>query len=59
MAKFTIEYTVTEVTRQRIVIEADSVEEAIEAVETYEFDNSDQWQVDSLQWSIDNVEAVA
>jgi len=55
MAKFTIRYDLTERTVQEIDIEADSLEEAIRLIESYEFDNSDQYQVESLEWSIDNV----
>lgn len=53
---FAVEYTVTEVTRQRILIEADSAEEARLAVETYEFDNTNQQQIDSYRWEVSDVE---
>ena len=57
MAKFLIEYTKTEITRERVWIEADTVEEAVQAVEEYEFDNSDSYEVDSLRWEVSDVEA--
>ncbi len=58
MAKFTIEFTKTEVTRERLIVEADSLAEAIQAVEDYEVDNSDSWFVDSLQWDVSDVVGV-
>ncbi len=59
MAVFTIEYTKTERTRERIDVEADSVADAIAAVENYEIDNSEAWEVGSLEWSIADAEFVA
>lgn len=58
MRHFVVEYTVTEVTRQRISILADSAQEALEAVEGYEFDNTDQYEVNSLMWSISSAEVI-
>lgn len=58
MPKFLVEYTKTERTRERIVVEAETMAEAVEAVETYEIDNSDAYEVDSLEWSVSDVEAV-
>lgn len=55
MPKFTVRYDLTERTVQEIEIEADSFEEAKRVVEEYEFDNSDQREISSLEWSIDNV----
>lgn len=55
MPMHTIYYTLTEVTRQRIDIEAATLAEAIEQVETYEYDNSDAWQVDSFEYSVSDV----
>ena len=56
MAKFLIEYTKTEITRERVWIEADSVAEAVRVVEEYEFDNSEAYEVDSLRWELGDVE---
>ena len=58
MAKYLIEYTRTEVVKERIEIEADSPEEAVELVEEYNFDNSESWEVDSLRWEVSDVEFV-
>jgi len=58
MPKVLIEYTKTEVTRERIWVEADSVEEAVTGVEEYEFDNSEAYEVDSIRWEVSDVEAV-
>jgi hypothetical protein len=52
MPQILIEYTKTEVTRERVWIEADSPAEALRVVEEYEFDNSDAYEVDSLRWEI-------
>lgn len=58
MPSFLIEYTKTERTRDRIVIEADNAAEAVRIVEEYENDNSEAYEVDSLEWSISDVEFV-
>lgn len=58
MAHYTIEYTKTERVRERIIIEADSPEEALRVVEEYEFDNSNAWETDSLEWSLSDAEIV-
>lgn len=58
MPKFTIEHEVTERTVQRVVIEADTPEEALRLVEEYEFDNSESWEVDSIEWSLQNAKVV-
>lgn len=58
MPSFLIEYTKTERTRDRIVIEADNAAEAIRIVEKYENDNSEAYEVDSLEWSISDVDYV-
>lgn len=55
MPMFTIRYDLTERTVQDIDIEADSLEEAKRLVEEYEFDNSEQREVTSYEWSLDNV----
>lgn len=55
MPMFTIRYDLTERTVQEIDIEAEDLADAIAAVATYEFDNSNQRQVESHEWSIDNV----
>jgi hypothetical protein len=56
MPQFLIEYTKTEVTRERVWIEADSPAEALRVVEEYEFDNSESYEVDSLRWEISDAE---
>lgn len=58
MAKYVIEYTKTEVTRERVEIEADTPQEALREVEEYEFDNSEAWYVDSLRWEVSEVEVI-
>lgn len=58
MPKFTIEHEVTERTVQRVEIEADTPEEALRLVEEYEFDNSESWEVDSIEWSLQNAKVV-
>lgn len=58
MPKVLIEYTKTEVTRERIWVEADNAADAVQGVEEYEFDNSDAYEVDSIRWEISDVEAV-
>ena len=58
MPKVLIEYTKTEITRERIWVEADSAADAVQGVEEYEFDNSDAYEVDSIRWEISDVEAV-
>ena len=58
MAKYLIEYTRTEIVKERVVIEADSQEEAVRLVEEYEFDNSESYETDSLHWEVSDVEFV-
>lgn len=58
MAKYLIEYTRTEIVKERVVIEADSPEEAVQVVEEYEFDNSESYETDSLRWEVSDVEFV-
>lgn len=55
MPKFTIRMEVTERTVQEIEIEAETAAEAVRLVEEYEFDNSEAHEVDSIEWSVDNV----
>ncbi|SKB63055.1 hypothetical protein [Sphingopyxis flava] len=55
MPVFTIRYDLTERTVQEVDIEADTLDEAKRIVEEYEFDNSDQREVTSYEWSLDNV----
>ena len=55
MPWFTVDYTCTERTRQRVYIEAESESEARRVAEEYEFDNSQAFQVDSLEWSVSDV----
>lgn len=56
MTEFTITYTVTERTRWKRLVEADSAEEAVELVKQYEFDNSEGQKIESLEWTVDDVE---
>lgn len=58
MATYTIEYTLTERTVQRVDIIAGTPEEAQHLAEGYEFDNSEAWEVGPLEWSISEVRAV-
>ena len=58
MAKYVIEYTKTEITRERVEIEADTPEEALREVEEYEFDSSEASYVDSLCWEVSEVEVI-
>ncbi len=58
MPKFTIEHEVTERTVQRVEIEADTPEEALRLVEEYEFNNSESWEVSSIEWSLQNAKVV-
>jgi hypothetical protein len=52
MPQILIEYTKTEVTRERVWVEAASPAEALRIVERYEFDNSQSYEVASLSWEI-------
>lgn len=56
MKTFTISYVVTERTIHKTTIEADTLEEAIKDVTEYNFDNSQFELVDSLEWSVNDVE---
>ena len=58
MKTFIIQYTVTERTREQIEIVAETAEEAIHLVEEYEFDNSGSNFLESLEWSVSDVELV-
>lgn len=58
MARFLIEYTRTEVVRERVLIDADTPEEAVTAVEEYQFDNSLAYQTDSFCWELEDVTLV-
>jgi hypothetical protein len=58
MPKFFVDYTVTEVTRQRVVVEAESAEQARELMDEYEVDLSESWQIDSMKYEVDYVEVV-
>ena len=55
MQTFTLYYTLTERTRQKIDIEAETLEEAVQTVESYEIDNSEAKEVDCYEWSICDV----
>ena len=56
MPEFTVRYTVTEITREEVIIKADTEEEAQRIVEEYEFDNSDDNFIASFEYSIKDVE---
>jgi len=56
MAEFTLKYTLTEMTERELVVEADNLEEAIAALESYEVDTSDSYETGSLKWEISDVE---
>lgn len=58
MPQFTLEYTVTERTRQRMVVEAPTADEAIRLLAEYEIDETDNWQTDSLEYSIGDVDLI-
>lgn len=58
MPQFTVEYTVTETTRRRVIVAAESSEEAAELVTEYDADLYDSWQVDSMKYEIADVEVV-
>lgn len=57
MRTYEIEFTLTERTRRRMTVTADSAEDAVRAVEEYEC-NDDSYEVDSLEWSISDVEEI-
>ena len=56
MPEFVVHYTATEVTREEVIIEAETEEEAQRIVEEYEFDNSAACVVTSFECSIEDVE---
>mgnify|MGYP003582407731 CR=1 FL=1 len=56
MPKFFVDYTVTEFTHQRVVVEAETAEQALELMYEYEVDLSESWQIDSMKYEIDYVE---
>lgn len=58
MPKFTIEYTATEVIRQRIEIEAENEQEALDIIEDHAFDNSFAWDHGSPEWTASKPEIV-
>lgn len=58
MKTFKIRMTVTEVTRQVALIEAETEAEAIAKVEGYDFDNSYNDFDDSLSWEVSEVESL-
>lgn len=59
MPKFTMKYTLTEVTERQVEVEADNEEDAIEAMQNYEVDTSDSYQVNSIRWEIEDIEVVS
>ena len=56
MKRFVVQYTATDITREEVIIEAESAEEAQRIVEEYEFDNSDSRQVECFEFSVSDVE---
>ena len=58
MKTFKIRMTVTEVTRQVALIEAETEAEAIAKVEGYDFDNNYNDFDDSLSWEVSEVESL-
>ena len=58
MPQFTVEYTATEITRERTVVEADTPEEAVRLVEEYEHDNSSDTFVSSLSCEFSDAKVV-
>lgn len=58
MPRFVMRYTVRSLTRQEITIEADSAEDAIAQIESYDFENSDEEQIDSFSTEFSDVECV-
>jgi len=59
MAMHLIQYTRTEVTQNRVFVEADSLAEAVALVEEYEFDDSNEYQVQSFENTVSDVVGVA
>lgn len=59
MQIFEIDMVVTEVTMQRAYVHADTLEDAIEKVETYEVDNSKFEVMDTLRWEVSDVKGSA
>lgn len=55
MKTYWLTFEVTERYIQRVHIEAETEEEAKRIVSEYEFDNSEAWDVCSLEWSLDGV----
>lgn len=58
MAEFKLKYTLTEITERELFVEAENLEEAIAALESYEVDTSDSYQTDSMRWEISDVGSV-
>lgn len=56
MKEFTIDYTQTEITRQRVRITANSLQEALAIVESHDFDNSYAEEIDILETSFSDAE---
>ena len=53
MAKFSIQFRLTEVTDREVTIEADTIEEAIELAEDYQFSIEDSTQFDCHKFELD------
>lgn len=58
MPDFEFEYTLTERTRRRITVEAETFEDALNQVQDYEVDFGDSYEFCSLDWTVDDVEEV-
>lgn len=58
MPDFDVEYIQTQRTRRRVTVKADTPEDAAEMVADYEADLTDSWEVDSIEWSVDEAEPV-
>ena len=58
MPEFVVHYTATEVTREEVIIEAETEEEAQRVVEEYEFDNSASNSIASSKWEVSDAEVI-
>ena len=53
MPKFNVQFRLTEVTDREVTIEADTIEEAIELVEGYQFSIEDSKQFDCHKFELE------
>ena len=53
MPKFNIQFRLTEVTDREVTIEAETMEEAIELVEGFQFDTEDSEQFDCHRFELE------